>query len=101
MADDIKKLIEESGEKTRKEIGALRKDIQDVGVLVEDVQSDVKHIAAAVDIHTNQLDQLAGLPDAIAEMKDDIEVIKVSVTLKHQFTNLENRVAQLEAKLNK
>ena len=48
MADDIKKIIEESGEQTRKEIGGLRQDIKDVGILVEAVQSDVTHIAEAV-----------------------------------------------------
>ena len=104
MADDIKKLIEESGEKTRKEIGTLRQDINEVGVLVEAVQSDVKHIAETVDIHTKQLERLEPMEETLEEVKADVDAMKITLEavnlmdLKQQVANLQKRMTAVEAK---
>ena len=102
MADDIKKIIEESGEQTRKEIGGLRQDIKDVGILVEAVQSDVTHIAEAVDTHTKQIKEidqrLQKVEKDVTEVKDDVAVIKVAVGMAEGEKPLKQRVEELEAK---
>ena len=51
MTDDIKKIIHDTAKATAKEVS------QEMGVLIKDVQSDVKHIAEAVDSHSQQLGQ--------------------------------------------
>lgn len=112
MTEDTKKIIEDTAEaaanKVAEQIEPLRKDIGELGVLVEDVQSGVKHIAEVVDTHTQQLERLEGLPSAVDHIKDDVEVIKVTLDVmkndlkqkvdRDEFAALEQRVNRLEAK---
>lgn len=95
MADDIKKIIEEA-------TGQIREDIKGVGIQVEAVQSDVQHIAEAVDSHTDQLGRLEAMPETLSQVKTDVEAMKVTlvdlVGLRHMVADLQKRVEDLEAK---
>ena len=103
MADDIKKIIEEATE-------GLRKDIREVGVTVEAVQSDVKQVLEGVEVANQRLDRLEELPEKVDALRDDVEVIKVTVqTIKHglkdkvdrdEFAAVKHRVGNLETKLH-
>ena len=100
MADDIKNIIEQANE-------SLREDIKGVGITIEAVQSDVKHVVEAVDTHTRQIKELqedmGSLKKDTAEMKDDVAAIKTTleavnlVELKQELTDLKKRVEELEA----
>mgnify|MGYP001612248224 CR=1 FL=1 len=72
MADDIKKIIEEATE-------GLRKDIREVGVKVEAVQSDVKQVLEGVETHTQQLERIESRLTNLEPVRDDVEAIKVTV----------------------
>ena len=82
---------------------------REFGVVLESIDSKVQHIVEAVDTHTKQLERLEGVPDTIAEMKDDTQAIKVTLGIikndlkqkvdREEFVALENRVALVEAKL--
>ena len=51
VVDDIKKIIHDTAKETTKEVS------QELGVLIEDVQSDVKHTVEPVDSHSRRLGQ--------------------------------------------
>lgn len=72
MADDIKKIIEEATE-------GLRKDIREVGVKVEAVQSDMKQVLEGVETHTQQLERIETRLTNLEPVRDDVEAIKVTV----------------------
>lgn len=77
---------------------------REFGVILEDIDSNVKHIVEAVDSHTKQLEQLAGVPDKLNKIDDRlaaVETILESVNLpalKQKVMTLEKRVEALEAK---
>ena len=93
MADDLKKRIKDAPKKNR-----------EFNVLLESIDSNVKHIVEAVDTHTEQLKRLEGVPDKLEKMDARLAAIETtleSVNLpmfKQKFIALEKRVAQLEAK---
>ena len=102
MADDIKQIIEEATE-------GLRKDIREVGVNVEAVQSDMKQVLEGVEAHTQQLERIEKQTENIEPIQDDIEAIKATLGImkndlkqkvdRDEFVALERRVGTLEAKL--
>ena len=75
------------------------------GVILESIDSNVKHIVEAVDAHTNQLKRLEGVPDKLDKMDarlDAMETILESVNLpalKQKVLTLEKRLDSLEAKV--
>lgn len=77
MADDIKKIIEET-------TAGLRKDIREVGVKVEAVQSDMKQVLEGVETHTQQLERMENQISKLEPMQDDIEAIKVTMDTMQQ-----------------
>ena len=101
MAENIKKIIEEAAE-------GLRQDIRQVGINVEAVQSDVKQVLEGVEVHTQQLERLQGVPEDVEHVRDDVEAIKVTLGImkndlkqkvdREEFAALEDRVVALEAK---
>ena len=103
MADDIKKIIEEATE-------GLRKDIREVGVKVEAVQSDVKQVLEGVETHTQQLERIETRLTNLEPVRDDVEAIKVTVegikrdlkqkVDREEFAVVERRVGSLETKLH-
>jgi hypothetical protein len=71
--------VEEGMEKRIAIMGAdLRKEIREVGVTVDAIQSDLKQVLEAVDIHTQQLERIEKQTEKIEPMQDDIEAIKVT-----------------------
>lgn len=95
MADDIKKIIEEATD-------GLRKDIREVGVKVEAVQSDMKQVLEGVETHTQQLERIETRLTNLEPLKDDVEAIKVTVEgIKRDLTQKVDRdeFSALEVKL--
>lgn len=110
MADDVKKIIEEATE-------GLRKDIREVGVKVEAVQSDMKQVLEGVEVANDRLDRLEELPEKVDAIQDDVEAMKVTMdtmkqdigSIKHdlkqkvdrdEFSAVDTRVGSLETKLH-
>lgn len=77
MAGSIKRIIQDAATETAK------RDDQDLGVGIEAIQSNVKHILDAVDTHTRQIGQLqadmGALKKNTKQLKDDVTVIKLAV----------------------
>lgn len=102
MADDIKKIIQDTATETAKRVN------QNLGVLMEDIQSDVKHILETVDTHTSQIKELrtdvGAIKNDMVQMKDDIAVIKTAleqvnlVEMKQDIIDLKKRVEDLETR---
>jgi len=99
MADDIKKIIEEATLE-------LRQDINSVGVNVEQIQSDVKQVLEGVEIHTQQLNRLASVPDKLEKMDDRLAAMETTLEsvnlpmLKQKVVGLEKRIEILEGKFH-
>ena len=91
MADNIKK-IKDTPKKQR-----------EFGVVLESIDSNVKHIVEAVDTHTKQLGRLEKRVENLESMKDDVAAIKTTLEavnlfeLKQELTDLKKRVEELEA----
>ena len=102
MAEDIKKIIKDTAQETAKEVEGR------LGVLIEAVQSDVKHVVEAVDTHTKQIAQLqndvGSLKKDMTQVKDDVTAVKVTLESanlldsRQQFADLQKRVVVLESK---
>ena len=98
MADDIKKIIQDTATETAKRVN------QALGVLMEDMQSDVKHILETVDTHTQQLDRLdttvGGIQESLGQLKTDMDAVKTTleqvnlVDLKQEVSDLKKRVEE-------
>jgi archaellum component FlaC len=81
---------------------------REFGVILESIDSNVKHVVEAVDTHTKQLERLQGLPQDVEQIRDDVEAIKVTLGImkndlkqkvdREEFAALEERVNRLEAK---
>lgn len=93
MAGDLKKRIKDVPKKSR-----------EFGVILENIDSNVKHIVEVVDTHTEQLKRLEGVPDKLEKIESRLDVIETtleSVNLpmwKQKFIALEKRVSTLESK---
>jgi len=91
MADDIKKIKD------------TPKSKREFGVVLESIDSNVKHIVEAVDTHTKQLGRLEKRVENLESMKDDVAAIKTTLEavnlldLKLELTDLKKRVEELEA----
>ena len=102
MADDIKKIIQDTAKATAKEVN------QDLGVKMEALQSDMKQVLEGVETNTQQLERLQTLPEDVEHIRDDVEAIKVTMGIikndlkqkvdREEFVALEQRVVQLEAR---
>ena len=90
MADDLKKRIKDVPKGTR-----------EFGVVLESIDSNVKHIVEVVDTHTKQIAQLqndaGSLKKDMAQVKDDVAVIKVTFESVN-ILDLKGRVSVLESK---
>lgn len=91
--------------------GNIKKQIKDAprarrefGVILESIDSNVKQVAEAVDIHTQQLDRIEKRLEILEPMQNDLEAVKVTlqavnlIDLKEQVVDLQKRVAVLEGK---
>jgi hypothetical protein len=102
MAEDIKKIIQDTAKATAKEVN------QDLGVKMEALQSDMKQVLEGVETNTQQLERLQGLPQDVEQIRDDVEAIKVTLGImkndlkqkvdREEFAALEERVNRLEAR---
>ena len=82
--------------------GNNEKENREFGVLLEHIDSNVKHIAEAVDTHTVQLNRLEDKMERVEVRLDSIENILETVNLpalKQKVVTLEKRIDMLEAKL--
>ena len=77
---------------------------REFGVILESIDSNVKHIVEVVDTHTRQLKLLEGVPDKLEKIEARLDVIETTLesvnlpVLKQKFISLEKRVAVLESK---
>ena len=68
MADDLKKRMKDAPKKNR-----------EFGVLLESIDSNVKHIVGEVDTHTEQLKRLEGVPDKLDRIEGRLDVIETTL----------------------
>mgnify|MGYP001568944869 CR=1 FL=1 len=77
MADGIKKRIKDVPKETR-----------EFGVILESIDSNVKHIVEVMDTHTKQItalqEDVTSLKQDMGQVKDDVSAIKVTLALDHQ-----------------
>ena len=82
---------------------------REFGVILESIDSNVKHVVETVDDHTRQIKEmdqrLKKVEENLNEVKDDVAVIKVGVgategekPLKQRIGDLEKRTDMLEVK---
>lgn len=75
-----------------------------IGVVLESIDSNVKHIVEVVDTHTEQLKLLEGVPDKLDKIDVRLDAIETTlesaniVDLKEQVADIQGRVAVLESK---
>ena len=87
-----------------KKIKNIPKNQREFGVVLESIDSNVKHIVEAVDIHTEQLKRLEDVPDKLEKIEDRLDVIEITLesvnlpVLKQKFAALEKRVEILESR---
>jgi len=97
MADSIKKRIK-----------SVPKGPREFGVILESIDSNVKHIVEVVDTHTKQITDLQkqtgrietrveNIDTRLAVIETTLESVNLPV-LKQKFIALEKRVAVLESK---
>jgi TRAP-type C4-dicarboxylate transport system substrate-binding protein len=102
MADDIKKIIKETAKETAKEVAEQTKRHFDV--MAEDLKSTITQVAEGVDINSQVLQRLSGMPDEFEKIHvrlDSIEGTLEAVNLpalKQKVLTLEKRISLLEAK---
>jgi len=92
MADDIKQIIKEEGEKTRRHFD----------VVAEELKSEIQQVAEGVEINTQQLERIETRLTNLELVKDDVEAIKVTVeTIQHDLKHKADReeLSALEVKL--
>lgn len=68
MVADLKKRIKDTPEKSR-----------EFGVILESIDSNVKHIVEVVDTHTEQLKRLEGVPDKLDKIEVRLDVIETTL----------------------
>ena len=78
---------------------------REFGVILEDIDSNVRHIVEAVDTHTTLLARLEKRVENLEPLKDDVAAIKATLEgtetekpLKQRVGDLEKRTDMLEAK---
>jgi len=116
MAEDIQKVIEETAKETRRHFDEKTEEVKSqvdevknhMDVVAEGLHGDIKAVAEGVELNSQRLEQLEGLPGAVDHIKDDIEVIKTTLDVmkndlkqkidRDEFVALEQRVNKLEAK---
>ena len=82
MADDIKQIIKEEGEKTRRHFD----------VVAEELKSEIQQVAEGVEINTQQLERIETRLTNLELVKDDVEAIKVTVeTIQHDLKHKADR----------
>ena len=107
MADDIAKIIEETSERTAEKV---RKDFKEateeikhhMDVVAEDLKGQIQQVAEGVVVANQRLDRLEPLVEKVDAMKDDVEVIKVTVQgIQHDLKGKADReeLTALELKL--
>ena len=97
MADNLKKKIKRVPQNQR-----------EFGVVLESIDSNVKHIVEAVDTHTKQIaeiqKQTGGMETKLGKMDARLAAIETTLEsvnlpmLKQKFIGLEKRVEALESK---
>jgi peptidoglycan hydrolase CwlO-like protein len=96
MASEIKKRLKNTPKGPR-----------EFGVILESIDSNVKHVVETVDTHTKQIAQLqnnaGSLKKDMAQVKDDVAAIKVTLEsvnplgLKQEVVALQKRVVVFES----
>ena len=75
---------------------------REFGIILESIDSNVKHIVGVTDAHTQELNSLKGVPATLEKIDtrlDAVETILESVNLpmlKQKVASLEKRVEELE-----
>ena len=62
----------------KKKLKSIPKNQREFGVVLESIDSNVKHIVEAVDIHTEQLKRLEGVPDKLEKIEARLDGIQVT-----------------------
>ena len=94
MADDLKQLIEEKTEETKRHFD----------VAAERLEHKIDTVAEGVEVNTEQLKLLESVPDKLDKIETRLDVIETTLesvnlpVLKQKFIALEKRVAVLESK---
>jgi len=94
MADDLRQVIEEKTEETKRHFD----------VVADDLKGHMQQIVEGVTANAQRLDRMEKHLEVLEPMQHDLEAVKVTlqainlVDLKEQVTDLQKRVAQLEAK---
>ena len=92
MADDIKQIIKEEGEKTRRHFD----------VVAEELKSEIQQVAEGVETNTQQLERIETRLTNLELVKDDVEAIKGTMgTIQRDLTHKADReeLSALEVKL--
>ena len=103
MADDIKKLLEEHEEKTRKHFDEKAEQVKNhMDVVAEELKGQIQQVAEGVVVANQRLDRLEPLVEKVGAMKDDVEAIKVTTqSIQQDLKQKADReeLAALEVKL--
>ena len=89
MADDIKKLLEEHAEETKRHFD----------VVAERLDHKIDIIVEGFELHTQQLDRMEKGLEILEPMQHDLEAVRITlqavnlIDLKEQVTDLQKRVA--------
>ena len=85
MADDIKKLLEEHEEKTRKHFDEKVEEVKrHMDVVAEDLKGQIQQVAQGVDTNTQQLERIETRLTNLEPVRDDVEAIKVTMDTMEQ-----------------
>ena len=98
MAEEIKKILEDYKDETKRHFD----------VVAEDLKGEIKTVTEVVSLNAQKI---GNLQKNVSEIKDDIGIIKVDIEFiknelkqkvsRDEFVVLEKRVSMLEAKLNR
>ena len=73
MPDDIKKIIEETAEKTAKKIN------DHFDVVAEDLKGEIKQVAEGVTANAERLERLEPMEQTLEQVKVDVDVMKTTL----------------------
>ena len=92
MPDDIKKIIEETAEKTAKKIN------DHFDVVADRLEGHLLRVAEGVEGNAQRLDRLAGVPDKLNKIDARLDVIETTLEGTETEKPLKQRVEALESK---
>lgn len=105
MAEDIKKIVEDYKEETKRHFDVVAERLEDkIGVVSEQVVANTEKITSVQEKLEQYDKEFTGIKDTLEVIKLDIEFIKNELKQKvgrDEFAALERRVSILEAKIKK